>query len=93
MKRDYRVKPRRPVFYGAWLRTGNGAEAMPCIFTDVSEDGARVKVVGAEDVPAIVELMMSERAEGRRCHVVWRSKSEVGLRFDMPATAGNARRR
>lgn len=93
MKRDYRTKPRRPVRYKAWLRTEDGAEAKPCIFTDVSEGGARVKMVGAEEVPATVELMMSERSEGRRCHVVWRSQNEVGLRFDTPATAGNVRRR
>jgi hypothetical protein len=93
MKKDYRTKARRQVRYKAWLQTADGAAAKPCSFADVSEGGARLQIEDAEAVPGEVELRVAENAEGRPCHVVWRSKTEVGLRFDQPATAGNAGRR
>lgn len=93
MKKDYRTKPRRPVRYQAWLETASGASAQPCHFADVSEGGARLQIDGAKAVPTEVSLKVAEQSEGRPCHVVWRSETEIGLRFDKPATAGNARQK
>jgi hypothetical protein len=92
-KKDYRAKVRRPVRYKAWLQTAEDAAAKACSFSDVSEGGARLQIEGAEAVPCEVKLRVAENSEGRPCHVVWRSETEIGLRFDQPATAGNVRRR
>jgi len=93
MKKDYRSKPRRPVRYKAWLQTEPGTSAQPCSFSDVSEGGARVRIDGATAVPAEVNLLLARQAQGRPCRVVWRSETEIGLRFDQAATAGNAKRK
>ena len=93
MKKDYRTKPRRQVHYRAWLQTAPGAAAQPCEFSDISEGGARVLVDGAKSVPTDVSLLVAEKSEARPCRVVWRSETEIGLRFEQPATAGNARRK
>jgi hypothetical protein len=93
MKKDHRTKARRPVHYKAWLQTAEDATAKPCSFSDVSEGGARLQIEGAEAVPGEVQLRVAENSEGRPCHVVWRSETEIGLRFDQPATAENARHR
>jgi hypothetical protein len=93
MKAEYRTKPRRQVRYKAWLQTAPGTSAQPCQFFDVSEGGARVRIDGAEARPAEVKLLVAEQSEGRLCHVIWRTQTEIGLRFDRPATAGNAGRK
>ncbi len=93
MKKDYRTKPRRQMRYKAWLQTAPGGSAQPCHFFDVSEGGARVQIDGAQEMPAQVNLLVAEQAEGRPCRVVWRSDTEIGLLFDQPATIGNARRK
>jgi hypothetical protein len=90
MKKDYRTKPRRELHYKAWLRTAPGAAAQPCRLSDMSEGGARLEIEGAQAVPDEVDLLLAEQAEGRSCRVMWRTEREIGLRFDRPATAGNA---
>jgi hypothetical protein len=93
MGRRFRNTPRRKVSYKAWLLTGPDAAALPCGLSDVSEGGARLKIDGASAIPEEIRLLLSEKSVGRPCHVVWRSETEVGLRFDRPATAENARRK
>ncbi len=93
MKREFRAKPRRQIRYNAWLQTTPDLTIIPCRLSDMSEGGVRVQIDGAEAIPVEVNLLLAQKAEGRPCRVVWRSQTELGLRFDIPATIHNTRRK
>jgi hypothetical protein len=94
MKVDYRAKPRRPMSYVAWIDIGDGGPAHRCNYSDVSESGARLVVPEGVTIPKTFTLKMAQNAsEGRLCHVIWRSSSEIGLRFDRLASAHRNLRR
>jgi hypothetical protein len=54
---------------------------MTCLFRDVSENGARVRVVGAAKIPDEFRLVAPMEKLNACCVVVWRRGSEVGVRF------------
>ena len=73
---------------------GEGLPPLRCSFSDVSESGARLQVAESTDVPETFGLrFISHGAPERRCHVVWRTPTEIGLRFETPATAKHGLRR
>ena len=91
MRPNHRAKPRRPLHYLAWIERGDGVPPLKCTFADVSEDGARLRVEDAQAIPQTFGLrLLSDGAPKRLCHVVWRTETEIGLRFDQPATARNS---
>ncbi len=89
MRRDHRKSPRRRLRYRAWIRLAQGVAPVACNLSDMSEGGARVALANPDSVPERFELILSEGAGGRPCQLVWRSDSEIGLRFDVPATLQN----
>jgi hypothetical protein len=90
MQYDHRKKPRRSLNYQAFIQGENGAANRRCNLEDVSEGGARLRVEDGAAVPAAFNLLFNENAPARPCHVIWRSETEVGLRFDRPATRSNS---
>lgn len=49
---------------------------------DVSDDGARIKLVAAEELPE--EFLLSLSRDGkvrRRCELRWRKNDTLGVRF------------
>lgn len=94
MQPDKRLKPRRPLHYLAWIEMGEDLPPLRCAFSDVSESGARLQVVDGVDIPDTFGLrFVSDGAPQRRCHVIWRTATEVGLRFETPATVEHSLRR
>jgi hypothetical protein len=89
MRFDDRAKPRRRLRYQAWIKGEDGASDRRCNLEDVSEGGARLRIDDGEAVPATFNLKLSATAAPRPCRVIWRSATEVGLRFDTPATRIN----
>ena len=56
---------------------------MPCVVTDVSQTGARVKVEDGGSLPDDFILRLAGGENPRRvCHLVWRAKSQAGVRFE-----------
>ena len=94
MQPNKRLKPRRSLHYLAWIELGEGLSPLRCFFSDVSESGARLQVAEGIDVPETFGLrFVSNGAPERRCHVVWRTPTQIGLRFETPATVQHSLRR
>lgn len=65
----------------------------PCLVRDVSAGGARVAVEDTAKVPMQITLALTQNGQvARRCRVVWRSGTDIGLAFQsataipMPST-------
>jgi len=53
-----------------------------CAITDISNSGAQLKPASLEGFPDRFDLVLSKNAKvQRRCAVVWRSESKVGVKF------------
>jgi hypothetical protein len=76
---DRRAHPRyqdhSPVY------VGDGAVARKCAFADVSEGGARIVVGKGATLPHDVVLVDPVTGFSHRVAVVWRSETEIGVRF------------
>jgi hypothetical protein len=93
MKYNNRKKPRRQLRYRAWIQDEVGGPNRLCHLEDVSEGGARLRIEDGATIPAAFNLLLNEQATARPCRVVWRTDTEVGLRFAEPATRSNCLKR
>jgi hypothetical protein len=65
-----------------WLKYGNDDILVPCFVHDISATGARLAVSGNADLPPEFIIYLSETGTAqRRCQVVWRSATHVGVTF------------
>lgn len=81
--KDQRRNRRRSLRYPARIVSVDGRETMPCVVTDVSQTGARVKVEDGGSLPDDFILRLAGGENPRRvCHLVWRAKSQAGVRFE-----------
>lgn len=79
---DARKHIRRMVNFPAKIDTGSPA-LHDCMLMDVSSTGARLAAEQIAGLPADFTVVLSYRGvPRRRCHVVWRSTAEVGVRFE-----------
>ena len=53
----------------------------PCIVNDLSNGGAKITGVRPVTIPDDFLLLISPHSALRSCHVAWRSKEAVGVRF------------
>lgn len=61
---------------------------VPCHILDISATGARLRVGLAARVPDDFTLNLDmRRNHSRFCHVVWRAKDQIGVRFVQTSTA------
>ncbi len=73
---------RRSVTYPAFIELGGGAPARECTLCDVSQQGAQLAVAGPETLPnEFILALSSDGAARRRCRVIWRTESSVGVEF------------
>jgi hypothetical protein len=80
MSIDKRKSPRKELNYPAFVVVG--AERFRCLVADVSEEGARVSLTLAVELPPEVILCLS--ANGPPCRkgrVMWRKIDSVGLQW------------
>jgi hypothetical protein len=76
---EKRRSPRRRV-----LKAGTIAFAgagVPCRIRNVSETGAAIDVTSADDIPDEFKLVIEVDAFIRRCRIVWRNMSRLGVAF------------
>jgi len=65
----------------AWLALSPG-ELYGCALSDISNTGARIDVDNSERVPNEFALWLASNGSARRhCRVVWRTATQVGVRF------------
>jgi hypothetical protein len=77
-----RAAPGRPFQYPAQVQGDDGGPLCSCTMSDVSQRGARLTIDNPSALPQAFWLLLS--ADGRvcrRCHVVWRTGTEVGVVF------------
>jgi hypothetical protein len=95
MDQDKRDDARRSFNVNGRLYAADGALICACRLRDVSEGGARIGVVNAEQVPDEVIVALARYGNVRRKgRVAWRKGNELGIRFsrpDKPARGGVAR--
>jgi hypothetical protein len=85
MTKDKRKSRRRPIRYVAWTAADSG-ERQSCLLSDMSETGARIDVENAAEVPERFMLLLSANGAARRpCRVVWRTPTQIGVRFELSA--------
>lgn len=75
-----RQDERRPVYRQGRLTVAGGVK-IDCIIVDVSENGARVELDGAESLPDFVMLKVVMTGEIRRARVAWKRDTAAGLAF------------
>jgi PilZ domain len=82
MTAERRMSVRRNVHHPGLMVGIDKSIIGPCTVCNVSATGARLKLEMSEGVPDEFELLLSRNAPlHRRCKVVWRSESNIGVRF------------
>ncbi len=82
MVEEKRKSTRRGLERPGWIIMGKGGEPRQCCVADVSQHGARLGVSKVNELPDYFVLRLS--ADGRvarRCMIVWRADTEVGVEF------------
>ena len=83
---------RRTINFPARIEVGAPAPLHDCMLIDVSATGARLTAAHVAKLPADFTVVLSYRGvPRRRCHVVWRSSEEVGVRFEDDAAQKKTR--
>lgn len=60
----------------------DGFALKPCKVVDLSDDGAQLRIEGAERLPKRFTLTFSRNTRtGPRCETRWRRGSQVGVKF------------
>jgi hypothetical protein len=79
---------RRPIQIPAKMATNSGAPLRDCIVLDISEDGARLGIEAAQAPPDEFTIVFAPGGcPYRRCRVLWRSETQLGVRFDKKYTS------
>jgi PilZ domain len=78
---EKRKNPRKAFDRPALIRLYWSASE-PCIVLDISRGGARLACRTPHSVPDEFRLQLSpDGAVARECRVVWRSATEIGVKF------------
>ena len=65
-----------------WYVGSVGQQLRECTVWDESENGARLVVDAPETFPDLFHIYMTLNfSSRRRCRVVWRSKTQIGVEF------------
>lgn len=87
MINDKRKATRRPMRYAAWVALKPG-QLHGCALSDISNTGARIDVENANTIPDHFVLLLSGNGKARRkCRVVWRKETQIGVTFERPLAA------
>ncbi len=84
---DYRKRQslRRKLKIPVVVRQENGERIVTTHTLDFSDAGAKIKLDLSVDLPERFLIVLSEGGEvQRRCHLIWRTAGEVGVRFVQP---------
>lgn len=75
-------EPRRRLNKPGWISAGGSFGVQRCTIENISAGGAQLLVANPRAVPSdfVLSFTQGERG-GKRCHVVWRTGSTIGVRF------------
>lgn len=82
MSKENRFAPRKDLQWEGVVASVDGTALCRCKMVNISTSGAKLVVEASEKVPDHFVLVLSHNATVRRkCDVMWRSGSSVGVRF------------
>jgi PilZ domain len=82
---ELRKKPRRSFHYSARILTDKVGTVVSCSIADISETGARIVLEDDCELPEEFVLLLTPTGDARRrCNVVWRTGTTVGVAFPEP---------
>lgn len=82
MAAEKRKYGRRVIRYPAQIDAGEGIPLRECTVYDVSEEGAQIQVADPQKLPNEFALLLGYQGSARRrCRLMWRSSTRVGVRF------------
>lgn len=76
-----RRAPRLRTIKGASLVLPGSESAFSCVMRNVSQTGAMVELPSTIGVPQAVTLQTDDGQLVRKCRVVWRTETRLGLDF------------
>ncbi len=79
MNDDKRASPRKPITRTVHLGTGLG-QSLECELRDISQTGGRLRFDDPNCAPQEFLIRLNDGVL-RWCQVMWRSKTEIGIRF------------
>ncbi|MCK9918939.1 PilZ domain-containing protein [Microbacteriaceae bacterium K1510] len=88
MRKDQRKSQRRPVRYAAWLALAP-SDLRECALSDISNTGARIDIENSDTLPNEFALWLASNGSAQRnCRVVWRTSTQIGVRFEGRLASG-----
>lgn len=89
---DKRKERRQILTHVGAIASTEGALLVACAVRDISLSGARLEIEPGHEVPDEFILLLSRNGRARRlCKAMWRSDTEIGVRFQAePAAAESA---
>jgi hypothetical protein len=85
---EHRKSIRKPLRHNVWVASGKAGPAAATM-SDVSQLGARLDVADPATVPERFVLLLSCNGKAqRRCRVIWRSETQVGVEFERGEESG-----
>lgn len=79
---ERRRERRRRSLKGAIVRFNNSLIAREAVVRDMTETGARLKVMDAWLLPEKIRFQFNGEANSRAARVVWRERGEAGVSFE-----------
>ena len=83
-RRFHRVR----TLLGARIAFGRMTLTMDCVIRDLTPAGARLRLPSTIGVPSAFQLLLDRDGRQRRCTVIWRSETELGVAFAGPRHRG-----
>src|SRR5271156_3484951 len=88
------MRERRKNFRVEWnsqakIYDRSGRFARRCVVSNFSNGGAKIAGLDPSTVPDEFLLRISPRGRPQECHVTWRSKDDLGVKFTGNAIEGN----
>jgi hypothetical protein len=80
-----RIHPRYLTFKDAKISHEGNTLAVDCLIINVSEGGACLMIPDDTDIPDTFELSADGGKFVRTCNVAWRTKSRLGISFEITA--------
>jgi hypothetical protein len=89
-KHEKRRNRRRPIKHIVHIATGVGPP-LQCQMIDVSESGARLIVDDPKSAPETFLIMLNDNLL-RWCQVMWRSNTQIGIKFVNPLQSSTTKK-
>ncbi len=81
--KEQRDSERTSVRRCGWVAKTKGAQLRECVVLDESHSGARLAVADSNEFPDAFYIYMSLDFRSRHhCRVVWRSKQQIGVKYE-----------